>query len=111
MALVTANDLLLPGRLNEFSVGAFLGFEWTPQQVSIANDNAMRFFQELSVIPSRHTIVECPHQMVYPNGVITACGRRMTHTQDERRKLGFRFRCRGIIHERVDFLKFSYYQI
>ncbi|XP_050063344.1 uncharacterized protein LOC126552680 [Aphis gossypii] len=75
------NTLLLPNHLSVFSLGAYLGPDFTDEERSNAGTRGESLCIHFGIIPSEFDIPQCH------------CGRPMYRLSDYTRKLRYRFKC------------------
>jgi len=75
------NTLLLPNRLSVFTLGAYLGPDFTHEERNNAGTRGESLFINFGIILCEFDIPQCH------------CGRPMYRVSDDTRKLKYRFKC------------------
>lgn len=77
------NTLLTPNRLSVFSLGAYLGPDFTEDERNVAGKKGEDLLRHFGIIPDEFDVPQCH------------CGRPLYRIVDTDRKLGFRYKCVG----------------
>lgn len=77
------NTLLTPNHLSVFSLGAYLGPNFTNEERKIASKKDEDLLSHFGIIPSEFDVPQCH------------CGRPMYPVTNVGRKLGYRYKCAG----------------
>jgi len=99
--LVTVQQLLQ--NFDMFSVGAFLGPDWTPAQIVQAEDRAKTFFEEVGLLPTVQWQVSC-NRCTSPPAVRPRC-----YAVHHNSRIGFLWKCPGCA-QRVSPLKNTWFE-